>query len=182
MTNQLCFALLLVVVISSVVFSTPPKPQPRYSPAGKSRQQVNASEKAIKQLELELETALSKGDSGTLDRIFADDYVEIDAQGGLKTKTDALALARARSAGPRGVSVGPEISVDGLTILIHGDSAAVVGRTTIRYQFMENETSSPPTQSQTPANVNQERFIRSYSKIGGRWQLITRQTTSIAKR
>jgi hypothetical protein len=182
MTKQLCFALLLVVAISSIVFGAPPKPQPKYSPAGKSKRQVNANEKAIKQLERELETALSKGDSGTLDRILADDYVEIDAQGGLKNKTDVLALARARSAGPRGVSVGPEITVDGLTIRIHGDSAAVVGRTTIRYQFMENETSSSLTQSQTPANVNQERFIRSYSKIGGRWQLVTWQTTSIAKR
>jgi len=182
MTKQLCSALVLVVAISSVVFSYPPKLQPRYSPAVKSKRQVNANEKAIKQLERELATALSKGDSGTLDHLIADDYVEINAQGGLKTKTDVLTLSRVRSARPRSVSVGPEITVDGLTILIHGDSAAVVGRTTIRYQFMENETSRPLTQSQTPTNVNQERFIRSYSKIGGRWQLATWQTTSIAKR
>lgn len=181
MTKHLRFALLLVAVISSTVLSASTALQRNYFPAGKSKQ-VNANEKAIRQVERELETALLNGDSATLDRILADDYVEIDVQGGVKKKTDVLALARARSAGPRGASVGPEIKVDGLTIRIHGDSAAVVGLTTTRYQFMENVTSAPQTQSQTPTNVNQERFIRSYAKVDGRWQLITWQTTSIAKR
>lgn len=181
MTKHVRFALLLVAVISSTVLSASTARQRNYFSAGKSKQ-VNASEKAIRQVERELETALLNGDSTTLDRILADDYVEIDAQGVIKKKTDVLALARARSAGPRGISVGPDITVDGLTIRIHGDSAAVVGRTTIRYQFMENETSAQQTQSQTPANVNLERFIRSYAKVNGSWQLITWQTTSIAKR
>jgi hypothetical protein len=182
MTKLFCWSVLLVVVISSIAFSAPPMPQRNYFFAGKLKQQVIANEKAIEQLERELETALLKGDSVTLDRILADDYIEIDAQGVLKKKPDVLALARARSAGPRGVSVGPEITIDGLTIRIHGDSAAIVGRTTTRYQFMENETSAPQSQSQTPVNVNQERFIRSYSKLDGRWQLVTWQTTTIAKR
>ena len=181
MTKQLRFWFLLVFVISATALGAPTTLQLTYLPAGNSKQKVNADEKAIQQVERELETALLKGDSATLDRILADDYVEIDAQGGVKKKTDVLALARAQSAAPRGVSVGPDITVDGLTIRIHGDSAAVVGRTTIRYQFMENETSVPQTQPQTPANVNQERFIRSYAKLDG-WQLVTWQTTSIAKR
>jgi len=181
MTKHLRFALLLVVVISSSSLSATTTPQRNYFSPGKAKQKVNANEKAIRQVEREFETALSKGDSATLDRILADDYVEIDAQGGIKKKTDILALARAR-ARPRGKSVGPDITVDGLTIRIHGDSAAVVGRTIIRYQFMENETSSQQTQPQTPANVNQERFIRSYSRVNGRWRLVTWQTTSIAKR
>jgi hypothetical protein len=182
MTKQLRLPSLLVFVISATALGAPTTLQPNFLPAGNSKQKVNADEKAIQQVERELETALLKGDGAILDRILADDYVEIDAQGGIKKKTDVLALARARSARPRGVSVGPDITVDSLTIRIHGDSAAVVGRTTIRYQFMENETSVPQTQSQTPANINQERFIRSYAKLDGRWQLVTWQTTSIAKR
>lgn len=181
MTKHLRFALLLLAVLSLTVLSAPPQ-RLNYFSAGKSKQKVNPNEKAIKEVERELETAILKGDTATLDRILANDYVEIDAQGGLKEKPDVLALARARSARRGGVSLGPEITVDGLTIRIHGDSAAVFGRTTIRYQFMQNETSAPQTQSQTPSNVNQERFIRLYAKVDGRWQLVSWQTTSIAKR
>lgn len=147
-----------------------------------AQNQGNNGEVVIKKLERELEAALLKGDSVELDRILADDYIEIDAQGGVKKKADVIAVARARSAAPRGVSVGPDKIVDDLTIRLHGDNALVVGRTTIRYQFMEYQTSSPQTQSQNPVTVDQERFIRTYSKVGGRWQLVAWQTTSIAKR
>jgi hypothetical protein len=136
----------------------------------------------IKQLDRELERALLKNDTVTLDRILADDYFEIDAQGGIKNKAEVIELARAHGAVPRSVMVGPETSVDDLTIRIHGDSALVVGRTTIRYQFMENQVLSPDAQSQTPANIHQERFSRTYAKVGPRWQLVAWQTTAIAKR
>src|SRR6266576_4119007 len=141
-----------------------------------------SSDVAIKTLERELEAALLKGDSSTLNRILADDYIEIDAQGGLKKKADLIAVARARRAGAGAVVVGPNKTVDDLTIRLHGDSALVAGRTTIRYQFMEYQTSSPQTQSQNPVTIDQERFIRTYAKVGGRWQLVAWQTTSIAKR
>lgn len=147
-----------------------------------AKNQGNNRELVIKKLERELEAALSKGDSVELDRILADDYIEIDAQGSVKKKADVIAVARAMSAAPRGVSLGPDKTVDDLTIRLHGDNALVVGRTTIRYQFMEYQTSSPQTQSQNPVTVDQERFIRAYSKVGERWQLVAWQTTSIAKR
>lgn len=139
-------------------------------------------QQSIQQLEQELETALLKGDSATLDRILAEDYIEINAQGGLRKKVDVIAVARAMSAAPRGVMLGPEKTVDDLTTRFHGDCALVAGRTTTRYQFMEYQTSSPQPQPQNPVTVDQERFLRSYSKVGGRWQLVAWQTTSIAKR
>ena len=58
-----------------------------------------SSDVTIKTLERELEAALLKGDSSALDRILADDYIGIDAQGGLKKKADLIAVARARRAG-----------------------------------------------------------------------------------
>ena len=139
----------------------------------------NNSNVAIKTLERELEAVLLKGDSITLDRILADDYIEIDAQGGVKKKADVIAVARAMGAGTRGVVVGPNKTVDDLTIRLHGDSALVAGRTTIRYQFMEYQKASPQTQSQNPVTIDQERFMRVYAKLGGRWQLVAWQ---IAKR
>jgi uncharacterized protein DUF4440 len=142
----------------------------------------NNGEPAIKALERELEAALSKGDSVTLDRILSDDYIEINPQGDVKKKADVMAVARAMKARPRSVSIGPEKSVDEFTVRLHGDSALVVGRTTIRYQFMEYQTTSPQPQSQNPVTIDQERFIRAYAKVGGRWQLVAWQTTGIAKR
>jgi hypothetical protein len=163
---------MVVAILSAVLTLTPSYAQ----------NSGNNSELITKNLERELETALLKGDSVTLDRLLANDYVEIDAQGSVKRKADVIAIARARTAGQRGVSLGPEKTVDDLSVRFYGDSALVVGRTTIRYQFMENQTSSPQTQSQNPATLDQERFIRSYSKVGGRWQLVAWQTTAIAKR
>jgi hypothetical protein len=141
------------------------------------------NEVTIKKLESELEAALVKGDAKTLDGILSDDYIQIDAQGSLKKKADVIGLARSMSGVNKGVSVGPEKKVDELSISIHGDSALVVGRITTRYQFMEYQrVGPPPAQSQDPVAIDQERFIRVYSKVGARWQLISWQTTAIAKR
>lgn len=167
MTSKLVFAVLGLVLTLSPCYA---------------QNQKNMSELVIKKLERELEAALLKGDNTTLDRILADDYIEIDAQGGVKRKPDLIKVARAMGAAPRGITLGPEKSVDDLTIRLHGDNALVAGRTTIRYQFMEYQTSSSQTQSQNPVTIDQERFIRSYSKVGARWQLVAWQTTSIAKR
>ena len=147
-----------------------------------AQQQGNKSELAIKNLERELEAALTKGDAVALDRLLADDYMEVDARGGVKKRADVLALARSVSSKPSAVTVGPEKTVDELTIREYGDCALVSGRTTTRYQFMEYQTSSPQTQTQNPATVDQERFTRIYSKVGGRWRLVAWQTTSIAKK
>ncbi|MDQ6651696.1 MAG: nuclear transport factor 2 family protein [Acidobacteriota bacterium] len=146
-----------------------------------AQNQGNKSELAIKKLERELEAALLKGDSVELERILADDYIEINAQGGVKKKSDVIAVARAMGATSRGVTLGPDKTVDDLTIRLHGDNALVVGRTTIRYQFMKYQTSSSQRPSQNPVTVDQERFLRAYSKVAGRWQLVAWQTTSIAK-
>lgn len=147
-----------------------------------AQNQVNKTDSVIKELERELELALAKDDIATLERILANDYVEIDAQGGVKKKAEVIELARMRAAAPRGVMIGPDKTVNDLTIRLYGGSALVIGRTTIRYQFMENQTASPQAPSQNPLTIDQERFIRSYAKVGRRWQLVAWQTTAIAKR
>ncbi|HYJ89133.1 MAG TPA: nuclear transport factor 2 family protein [Pyrinomonadaceae bacterium] len=165
MTSKVVFAVLGLVLTLSACYA---------------QEQGNKSELPIKNLERELEVALAKGDAVTLERLLAPDYFEIDARGGVKKKPDVLALARAVSSKPGAVTVGPEKTVDELTVRVYGDCAIVSGRMTIRYQFMEYQTSSP--QAQGPATVDQERFTRTYSKLGGRWQLVAWQTTSIAKK
>jgi ketosteroid isomerase-like protein len=147
----------------------------------RGRSQANNNEAAIKRLESELEAALLKGDAVALERILADDYVEIDARGAMKKKSDVIAAAHAKSAAPHSVSVGPTRTVDDLKILFHGDGALVTGRTTISYPFMENQTSSSQAQLQNPVTADQERFMRSYAKINGHWQLVAWQTTFVGK-
>ena len=154
-----------------------------FSPCyAQTRHKQTKSTTIIKQLDHELQRALSKNDIATVERILANDYVEIDAQGGIKNKANVIELQRALVAVSRGVMVGPETSVDDLTILLHGDNALVVGRTTVRYQFMENQISSPGAQPSNSANIYQERFIRTYARVAQRWQLVAWQTTAIAKR
>jgi hypothetical protein len=138
-------------------------------------------DQTIRNLEGEIETALSKGDSTTLERLLAADYIEIDAQGNTKDKAHVLALARARRAAPPVKSVGPEKTVDELAIRLHGDTAVVTGLTTIKYQFMDYQTSDPK-QTQGPEIVDQERFMRVYSRAGSQWQLLAWQTTAVPKR
>ena len=74
--------------------------------------QNQSAQQAIQKLERALETALSKGDSAALDRIMAEDYIEINAQGVVRKKADVIAAYRAIRAAPRGVMLGPEITVD----------------------------------------------------------------------
>ena len=138
-------------------------------------------DQTIRSLEGELETALSKGDSATLERLLAADYVEIDAQGKTKDKAQVLALARARSSAPPSKSVGPEKTVDELTIRVHGDTAVVTGLTTIKYQFMDYQTTPNRNQTQGPEIVDQERLMRVYAREGSQWQLLAWQTTAIPK-
>jgi hypothetical protein len=155
-----------------------------FSPCQSQRktQRNTTGEQVIKRLERELEAALLKGDRAVLGRLVADDYIEINAQGNVSTKADLLALASARNSPSRGISVGPEKSVDDLTIRVHGDSAVVSGRTTIRYQFMNYQTTPGASNLPSPVTVDQERFIRTYAKVGRLWRLVAWQTTTIAKR
>lgn len=155
---------------------------PCQSQTKRPTQRKNSSEQVIKKLERELQAALSRGDSAVLDRLVADDFLQISAQGDLTGKADLLSLASARNSPSRGISVGPEMSVDDLTIRLHGDSAVVTGRTTIRYQFMDYQTTPGASNVQRPVTVDQERFIRTYAKVGRRWRLVAWQVTSIAKR
>ena len=155
---------------------------PCQSQTKRATQRKNSSERVIKKLERDLATALAKGNSTVLDRLVAEEYIEINAQGDATRKADLLAIASARNSPSRGVSVGPEMSVDDLTIHLHGDSAVVTGRTTIRYQFMDYQTTPGASNVQRPVTVDQERFIRTYAKVGRRWRLVAWQVTSIAKR
>ena len=143
-------------------------------PARKSGEVVQAVDR-------ELAAALRKGDSASVDAMLADDYIEINAQGLVKYKADIMAVVRSQASAPRATSVGPEVTIDETNLRTHGDTAVMTGRITTRYQFMNYQTSPDTSQPAAPASVEQERFLKVYSRRSGHWQLLASITTPIAK-
>ena len=136
-------------------------------------------ENTIQTLERELSAALSKGDAAAVDRILADDYIEITAQGLLQNKGDIMALVRARAAAPKAISAGPEISVQETRLNIYGDVAVWVGLRITKYQHMEYQVAPGSGQLPPPDIADRERFMKVYVRRAGRWQLVASQATNV---
>ena len=166
---KLLIMLTLVVLMAARVFS-------------RSQEQVTKTEELVREIDGKLTAALLQGDSASVDAILADDYIEINAQGLVRHKSDVMTTVRAQASAPRSISIGPEISVDETKLRMYGDTAILTGLTTTRYQFMENQALPQPTPLPTPTATDQERFMKVYSKLNGRWQLVASQATAIAKR
>jgi hypothetical protein len=140
---------------------------------------ASVTEDLIKEMERELSTALLKGDVATVNRILAEEYVEISAQGVLRDKEDVMTLVRARAAAPRATAVGPEVSVELTKLTIYDEVAVLVGVMKTKYQFMQYQVSTLPDQPSAPADVHQERFMKVYAKRGDKWQLVASHSTAI---
>ncbi len=166
---KLVFIFTLVVLIAAAIFS-------------RGQERVTRTEELIRAMDGKLTAALLQGDSASVDAILADDYIEINAQGLVRHKPDVMATVRARASAPRSKSVGPETSVDETKLHMYGDTAILIGLTTTRYQHMEYQALPQPAQLPAPTATYQERFMKVYSKLNGRWQLAASQTTAIAKR
>lgn len=148
----------------------------------RNQERVTNIEKVIRALDGKLSTALLQGDVASVDTILADDYIEINAQGLVANKEDVMAIVRARASAPRSKSIGPEVTVDETNLRVYGDTAILISLTTTRYQLMEYQTLPQPGQLPAPTATNQERFMKVYSNLNGRWQLVASQATTIAKR
>lgn len=157
----------LVVLIAAAISSQGPE-------------RMTKREELIRQLDAKLTAALMEGDSASVDTILADDYVEINAQGLVRHKSDVMAFVRARASAPHSKSVGPEIAVE-TKLLMYGDTAILTGLTTTRYQHMEYQTLAQPAQPPSQTATHQERFMRVYCRANERWQLAAFQTTAIAR-
>ncbi|MFN2510643.1 MAG: nuclear transport factor 2 family protein [Pyrinomonadaceae bacterium] len=151
-------------------------------PCSQGQKRVTETEELIRGLESKLAVAILQGDSTSVGRILADDYIEINAQGLLTRKEDLMAIVRARAAAPQAESVGPDVTIDEINSRTHGDTAVLIGRITTRYQFMDYQVSPDTPQTTAPTNTVQERFMKVYSKRKGQWQLVASMRTAIAKR
>lgn len=136
---------------------------------------------SVRRMEQKLESALSANDLAAIEKLVADDYIEINAQGETSHKAQLLSNARARKSVPTGTVVGPERIVSEQTIRLHGNTAIVLCMITTKHLFMDYQTTGP-TSSQPPQAIDQERRTRIYSRAGAGWQLVAQQTTAIPKR
>lgn len=149
--------------------------------SSQGQERVSATEELIRELEAKLAVAIVQGDSKFVARILADNYIEINAQGLLTRKADLMAIVRARAVAPPAKSVGPEVTIDENSLLMHGDTAVLSGRITTRYQFMQYQTSPDTPQTAAPTNIEQERFMKVYSRRSGQWELLASTRTPIPK-
>jgi hypothetical protein len=142
---------------------------------------VTKTEELVREIDARLASALLRGDPTSVDAILADDYIEVNAQGLVKNKSDVMTTVRAQASAPRSVSVGPEIRVDETKVRSYGDTTILTSLKTTRNQHMENQALPQPSPLSTQSDTYQERLMRVYSKLKGHWQLVASQTTAIAK-
>lgn len=136
-------------------------------------------EQTIKTIERELSTAIMKGDTATVDRILADDYIEVTAQGLLQNKENIMAFVRARAAAPKVISAGPEISLQDTKFKTYADVAIWSGLKVTKYPHMEYQVTPGSGQLPPPDITDRERFMKVYVRRAGRWQLVASQTTNV---
>ena len=152
---------------------------PLFSPG---QERMTKMEAVVRDTDSKLMAALLEGDSASVDRIIAEDYIEISAQGLVSRKPEIMAMVRARAKTPRARSIGLKVTIDEINLRIHGDTAVITARTSTRHRIMDYQALPNAPQPAAPAETEQERFMRVYFRRDGRWQLVASTTTAIAKR
>ncbi|MEW6211722.1 MAG: nuclear transport factor 2 family protein [Acidobacteriota bacterium] len=131
--------------------------------SGKRASQNGDAEQAIRQLVSELVNAQLKGDTATLDRIWADDFTFTNSSGEVQTK--AQRLTEIKSGELKFVSM----SIDDVQVRVYGDAAVVTSRGTVKGQRRGQDL------------TGQSRGTSVYVKKQGRWQVVAQQVTRIAQ-
>ena len=123
------------------------------------------TEKEVRQMIGKYRTALLQRDIATLEKIWADDYVFVNASGDVLTK--AQRLANAKSGATTLDSIREE---ENITVRVYENSAVATSRVTIKGQYSGQPTSG------------QYRSIRIWVKGPTGWQLVANQLTALAAR
>ena len=118
-------------------------------------------EQTLRQIERESVDAAMRRDTGYLNRLLADGYVDTTAGGKVRTKGDVLADYRS---GRLRVTA---LAVDDVKVRAYGDAAVVTGRSTIRGRTEDGDFNGTG------------RFTRVFARIDGRWQVVADQSTSV---
>ena len=139
------------VALLSLAFGQSPTAQPAN----------NTSEEEVRQAMEKYRTAILQRDVGMLEKIWADDYVFVNAGGDVLTKTERL--ANIKSGATTLDSINQEENV---TVRIYQNSAVVTSRVTLKGQYSGQPISG------------EYRSILVWVKGPGGWQLVSNQSTA----
>jgi len=121
------------------------------------------TEKEVRQMIGKYRTALLQRDIATLEKIWADDYVFVNASGEVLTK--AQRLANAKSGATTLDSIREE---ENITVRVYENSAVATSRVTIKGQYSGQPTSG------------QYRSTHVWVKGSEGWQLVSNQLTALS--
>jgi ketosteroid isomerase-like protein len=121
------------------------------------------SEQEVRQAIEKYRTALLRRDTAALEKIWADDYIFVNASGDVLTK--AQRLANAKSGATTLDSINEE---ENITVRVYQNSAVATSRVTIKGQYAGQPTSG------------QYRSTHVWVKGPIGWQLVSNQLTTLA--
>jgi ketosteroid isomerase-like protein len=149
-------SLLLAGLISFVALPLALSQTPSSADNKTAEQEVRA---AIEQYR----TALMKGDTAALERIWADDYTFINASGAVLTKAERLANQKSGATKLGTIETDPDMKVR----VYGGDVAIAISRVTIKGQY-----SGKATSGQFQSSIV-------FAKTPTGWQLVCNQITPV---
>ena len=123
-----------------------------------------SSEQLIMKLESEGREATLKNDIEANERLLADNWVNVNADGSITTKAKLIELLKA------GSFKIMSIANDEVMVRVYGDAAVVTGRSTTKRAGQGNEIVT-----------RQVRFTRVYAKQQGRWQVVSAHNTLLSQ-
>lgn len=126
----------------------------------KAKQSTNV-EQAIKQLDNERIQAIQKSDTAFIERVYADDYVVIGANGTVRSKAQVIADFKS------GALKVESLKDDDLKVRVYGKTAVLTGRSTTKVKDKGQDISG------------QSLFTRVYVKRAGQWQFVTHHISRI---
>ena len=121
-------------------------------------------EEELLKLEKEFARAIVKNDAEAIRQFLADDWVIIDADGGIINKARFLGVVES------GALTHEMMESDDVGVRIYGDSAVVSGLTRTKGKFMGQDFST------------QERATDVFVMQNGRWQCVFSQLTRFIKK
>jgi ketosteroid isomerase-like protein len=124
---------------------------------------TKTAEQEVRQMIEQYRTALTKGDTAALERIWADDYTFINASGAVLTKAERLANQKSGATKLGTIEMQPDMKIR----VYGGDVAVAINRVTLKGQYSGKATSG---QFQTSIV---------FVKMPNGWQLVCNQITPV---
>jgi ketosteroid isomerase-like protein len=124
---------------------------------------TKTAEQEVRQMIEQYRTALTKGDTAALERIWADDYTFINASGAVLTKAERLANQKSGATKLGTIEMQPDVK-----IRVYGNDVAIaINRVTLKGQY-----SGKATSGQFQSSIV-------FVKMPTGWQLVCNQITPI---